>query len=146
MAQFPNVERAVDAVQEILTSEYGSHIRMYGSFLPRNLALTPFIMILECVELMDDAMMEAVNAGGTLDPSKKLPAVDSLFFKLQGSKDSIAAAAKLVKSITKKHGSTRFEFASSDEEAALLWQNRKEALYATLSSNPGMKCWTTDVW
>lgn len=27
MAQFPNVERAVSAVQEILNSAYGSHIR-----------------------------------------------------------------------------------------------------------------------
>lgn len=27
MAQFPDVQKAVDAVQEILTSEYGSHVR-----------------------------------------------------------------------------------------------------------------------
>jgi D-lactate dehydrogenase (cytochrome) len=100
----------------------------------------------ECVELMDDSMMSAINTGGTLPPSKKLPAVDSLFFKLQGSSESISKTAKLVKYITKKHGSTRFEFAANDEDAETLWQNRKEALYATLSSHPGMKCWTTDVW
>lgn len=46
----------------------------------------------------------------------------------------------------KKHGSSKFEFANDESDAEMLWQNRKEALYATLGANPGMRCWTTDVW
>lgn len=30
LAQFPDVQRAVDAVQEILRTPYGNNIRMYG--------------------------------------------------------------------------------------------------------------------
>jgi D-lactate dehydrogenase (cytochrome) len=89
-------------------------------------------------------MMSAINTAGTV--SSKLPAVDTLFFKIQGSPSSIEETANLVKLITKRHKSSRFAFAKSDEEADELWQNRKEALFATLASEPGTRCWTTDVW
>ncbi|KZT44092.1 hypothetical protein SISSUDRAFT_1039360 [Sistotremastrum suecicum HHB10207 ss-3] len=123
IAQFPDVNKACSAVQEILTSPYGSHV--------------------QCVELLDDHMMAAINKAGTME--RKYPARDSLFFKIQGSTDSIARAAKVIKEITAKHSSLKFEFAGSAAEAGELWQNRKDALWSTLASVPGSKCWTTDV-
>ncbi|GLB35075.1 putative d-lactate dehydrogenase [Lyophyllum shimeji] len=123
MAQFPDVEQAVSAVQEILNSPYASHI--------------------QCVELLDDHMMEAINTAGLVD--HPYPVEDTLFFKLQGDAPSIKNASKTVRDIVKKHGSSRFEFAATDQEAEDLWQNRKYALMSTLAATPGTRCWTTDV-
>ncbi|KAG6333829.1 hypothetical protein ID866_5261 [Astraeus odoratus] len=123
MAQFPDVETAVSAANEILKTPYGPHI--------------------QCVELLDDNMMSAINAAGLVE--RPYPVQDSLFFKLQGSPESIAEASKAVRDIVKKHGSSRFEFATTDEEADEIWQNRKYALMSTLGAHPGTRCWTTDV-
>ncbi|KAJ3795881.1 D-lactate dehydrogenase cytochrome oxidoreductase [Lentinula aff. detonsa] len=123
MAQFKNVEQAVDAVQDILNSPYGPHI--------------------QCVELLDDNMMDAINIAGVT--TKPLPVRDTLFFKIQGDDPAIKLAAKTVQVIVKKHGSDRFEFASTDQEAEDLWQNRKYALTSTMGAHPGTRCWTTDV-
>ncbi|KAG6854592.1 hypothetical protein C0991_004194 [Blastosporella zonata] len=102
MAQFPDVEHAVSAVQEILNTPYGPHI--------------------QCVELLDDHMMKAINSAGLVD--HPYPVEDTLFFKIQGDPSSIQNTSKAVQSIVKKHGSSRFEFASTDQEADELWQNR----------------------
>ncbi|KAJ3981811.1 D-lactate dehydrogenase cytochrome oxidoreductase [Lentinula detonsa] len=123
MAQFKNVEQAVNAVQDILNSPYGPHI--------------------QCVELLDDNMMDAINIAGVT--TKPLPVRDTLFFKIQGDDPAIKLAAKTVQIIVKKHGSDRFEFASTDQEAEDLWQNRKYALTSTMGAHPGTRCWTTDV-
>ncbi|KIJ57434.1 hypothetical protein HYDPIDRAFT_142154, partial [Hydnomerulius pinastri MD-312] len=58
MAQFPNVEKAVSAVQEILNTPYGPHIRQFSS---RISSITPLTSPPECVELLDDHMMSAIN-------------------------------------------------------------------------------------
>ncbi|KAH7889949.1 FAD-linked oxidase-like protein, partial [Phlebopus sp. FC_14] len=123
MAQFPDVGKAVGAVQEILNTPYGPHI--------------------QCVELLDDHMMAAINQAGLVD--SPYPVKDTLFFKIQGSPESITETSQCVKQVVEKHRSSRFEFASTDQEAEDLWENRKYALVSTLSSHPGMKCWTTDV-
>ncbi|KAG5717961.1 hypothetical protein E4T56_gene1682 [Termitomyces sp. T112] len=123
MAQFPDVENAVSAVQEILNTPYGPHI--------------------QCVELLDDNMMKAINTAGLVD--QPFPVEDTLFFKIQGDPSSIQNTSKAVRSIAKKHGSSRFEFASTEQEADDLWQNRKYALMSTLAAYPGTRCWTTDV-
>ncbi|KAF8133198.1 D-lactate dehydrogenase cytochrome oxidoreductase [Boletus edulis] len=139
MAQFPDVKQAVSAVQEILNTPCGPHIRSYPS--------SSFAVLLtihpECVELLDDHMMSAINTAGIVE--KPYPVQDTLFFKLQGSPESIAETSQVVQQIVRSHGGTRFEFAATDEEAEDLWENRKYALMSTLASNPGMKCWTTDV-
>lgn len=88
--------------------------------------------------------MSAINTAGIVE--KPYPIQDTLFFKLQGSPESIAETSHVVQKIVRKHSSTRFEFAATDEEADNIWENRKYALTSTLASNPGMKCWTTDVW
>ncbi|KAL4261879.1 D-lactate dehydrogenase (cytochrome) [Pleurotus pulmonarius] len=123
MAQFPDVQHAVSAVQEILASPYGPHI--------------------QCVELLDDHMMMAINNAGLVD--HPYPVQDSLFFKIQGDDPAVRLTSKIVQSIVKKHGGSRFEFAATDQEAEDLWENRKYALTSTLAAHPGSRCWTTDV-
>lgn len=88
--------------------------------------------------------MAAINSAGLVD--KPYPIQDTLFFKIQGDAESIERASKVVQNIVKKHGSLRFKFASTDQEAEELWQNRKYALMSSLAAYPGLRCWTTDVW
>ncbi|KAG5340335.1 hypothetical protein C0989_002146 [Termitomyces sp. Mn162] len=87
--------------------------------------------------------MKAINTAGLVD--QPFPVEDTLFFKIQGDPSSIQNTSKAVRSIAKKHGSSRFEFASTEQEADDLWQNRKYALMSTLAAYPGTRCWTTDV-
>ncbi|KAK2467017.1 hypothetical protein APHAL10511_001275 [Amanita phalloides] len=123
MAQFPDVEHAVSAVQEILNSPQGQHI--------------------QCIELLDDRMMEAINVAGIVD--NPYPVKDTLFFKIQGDDACVKLTSKTVELFVKKHKSSNFQFAATDEEAENLWQNRKYALMSSLASHPGTRCWTTDV-
>ena len=79
--------------------------------------------------------------------SRKWPEVDSLFFKFQGpTASSLKETAEIVKRIAKKHGSTGFALAKDDNEAALLWSDRKNALYSGLALVEGSRGWSTDVW
>ena len=66
--------------------------------------------------------MAAINSAGEV--SRPLPISDTLFFKIQGSADAISTTARAVRETTARHGSTRFEFAKTDEEAEA---ERKEA-------------------
>lgn len=88
--------------------------------------------------------MSAINEAGLV--SKAYPVKDTLFFKLQGDDYSVGHTADVIRKIVEKHGSLNFEFASTDEEAEELWQNRKYALMSSLAAHPGRRCWTTDVW
>ncbi|KAG9096080.1 hypothetical protein FRC06_009061, partial [Ceratobasidium sp. 370] len=97
----------------------------------------------ECVELCDDDFMRATNVHGQSE--RKYPEKDSLYFKFQGSKETIKLAAAAAKAIAEKHGGTGFSLAKSDEEAADLWADRKNALYSSLALRPGAKGWSTDV-
>jgi D-lactate dehydrogenase (cytochrome) len=88
--------------------------------------------------------MSAINNAGIVD--HPYPVKDTLFFKIQGAPEAIKLTSELVKEITSRHGSDRFEFAATDEEAADLWQNRKYALMSSMALVPDARCWTTDVW
>ena len=88
--------------------------------------------------------MAATNSSGMVD--REYPVKDSLFFKIQGPDNAIKETSEVIKKITRKHGSTHFEFAKSDQEAQNLWEARKYALISTLASVPDSRCWTTDVW
>lgn len=88
--------------------------------------------------------MSAINNAGLVN--HPYPVNDTLFFKIQGDPEAIQLTSKVVKAIVQKHGSSRFEFAATDEEAEDLWQNRKYALMSTMGAEPGSRCWTTDVW
>lgn len=61
-----------------------------------------------------DHMMAALNQVGLAD--RKYPELDSLFFKLQGSKESQKEAAATVKRIVEKHGGCALVLVSSHLE------------------------------
>ena len=89
--------------------------------------------------------MAAINNAGLV--SKTYPVRDTLFFKLQGTPAAIKETADAVKKITRRHGSSQFEFAQTEQEASELWENRKYALTSTITSGgEGARVWTTDVW
>lgn len=88
--------------------------------------------------------MNAINqAGMTQNP---YPTRDSLFFKIQGAPEVISKAAEALESVVKKHASSRFEFASTEGHGKEMWESRKMALFSSLQLEPGLRCWTTDVW
>ncbi|PVF98174.1 hypothetical protein CPB86DRAFT_705625 [Serendipita vermifera] len=125
VAQFPDVASAVSAVTELLRSDMSSHI--------------------QCVELLDTNMMEAIRHAG--QSNKAFEAKDSLFFKFQGSPSSIKETSKVVQQIVQKYGGSRFESARSQKEAEELWHHRKVALWSTMEwvEGPNARIWTTDV-
>lgn len=118
---FPDVRKAVDAVAEIINKG----------------------VPIQCVELLDDHMMAALNKAGLAD--RKYPELDSLFFKFQGSKEAQQEASAVVKKIVAKHGGKNFQAARDEKEAHDFWQNRKYALWSTIALYPGSRVWTTDV-
>ncbi|KAI0772190.1 FAD-linked oxidase-like protein [Irpex lacteus] len=122
VVHFPDVRKATEAVVEIMNQGVG----------------------IQCVELVDDDFMRSTNKYGM--SSRKWPEVDSLFFKFQGpTAASLKETAEVVKRIAKKHGSTGFALAKDDNEAALLWADRKNALYSGLALVEGSRGWSTDV-
>jgi len=88
--------------------------------------------------------MNAINKAGTT--RKPYPTQDSLFFKIQGTPEVISKAAEALETIVKKHSGSRFEFASTEEQAKEMWENRKMALFSSLQLEPGLRGWVTDVW
>lgn len=89
--------------------------------------------------------MRATNLYGM--STRKWPELDSLFFKFQGpTAASLKETAEVVKKISQKHGGTGFELAKNEQEATLLWSDRKNALYSGLALVEGSRGWSTDVW
>jgi D-lactate dehydrogenase (cytochrome) len=158
MAQFPDVGRAVDAVQEILRTPYGANIRLFVLSLGVTFSSSPIQNVSSCWTIivsdgstsliffhgLSCAVMNAINKAGTTQ--KPYPTQDTLFFKIQGAPEAISRAAEVIGSIVKKHASSRFEFASTEEQAKEMWENRKMALFSSLQLEQGLRCWTTDVW
>jgi D-lactate dehydrogenase (cytochrome) len=74
------------------------------------------------------------------------PLAPTLFFEFHGiSQDAVNEQARTVQDIASEHGAIEFQWASTAEERATLWQARHNVLYATVASRPGAKPWTTDV-
>ncbi|KDQ13169.1 hypothetical protein BOTBODRAFT_111851 [Botryobasidium botryosum FD-172 SS1] len=121
VAQFPDVRKATEAVGEILNKG----------------------VPIQCVELCDDVFMHATNNYGI--STRKYPERDSLFFKFQGSPETIAESARVVDEVVRAHGGSGFELAKSEKEAADLWADRKAALFSGLALVPESKGWSTDV-
>ncbi|CUA76047.1 hypothetical protein RSOLAG22IIIB_02054 [Rhizoctonia solani] len=121
VCQFPNVQHATQAVVEIMNKG----------------------VPLQCIELCDDDFMRATNKYGQSE--RKYPEKDSIYFKFQGSPDTIKQSAAIAKSIAEKHGGTGFSLATSEQEAVDLWADRKNAHYSGLALRPGAKGWSTDV-
>ncbi|KAL7412693.1 FAD-binding domain-containing protein [Mrakia frigida] len=121
ICSFPDVQRATEAVQEVLNAG----------------------VPIQCVELCDTTMMKAINQASLTD--QKYPNKDSIFFKFQGSPGMIAEASSMVRAIVPKHGGDDIRFAASDEESAAIWRGRKVSHWSIMALNPKAKSWSTDV-
>uniref|UniRef100_A0A8H7Y5B3 D-lactate dehydrogenase (cytochrome) n=1 Tax=Psilocybe cubensis TaxID=181762 RepID=A0A8H7Y5B3_PSICU len=159
MAQFPNVQKAVSAVQDKIGLIRNQHplswilaalgakpidyVRVLVSDEPNLILNSPYGPHIQCVELLDDNMMATINSAGLVD--KPYPVKDTLFFKIQGDDQSIKQASKVVEKIVNNHGSSQFIFAKTEQEAEELWESRKYALMSSIGAHPGKRCWTTDV-
>lgn len=104
---------------------------------------------LNAMELLDDNMMKLVNQNG-MTPRSDWVESPTLFFKVGGNTEVIAdELLDLLKTIAKKHGAKKFEYAKSEEDKLELWEARKVALWSVLDAgqkgHPDAKVWTTDV-
>ncbi|KXN82036.1 D-lactate dehydrogenase [cytochrome], mitochondrial [Leucoagaricus sp. SymC.cos] len=124
LANFPNVKKATEAVVEILNQGVG----------------------IQCIELLDDKFMGALNDHGISPRKRKYAVQDHLFFKFQGpTQASLKETASIVKKIVEKHGGANFSLARSAEEADDMWNDRKNAHHSGLALLPGAKGYPTDV-
>jgi len=99
------------------------------------------------VELLDSISMAAINKYGS--SGRKRPERDSLFFKIQGhSQAALQDTAGVVRKIAEKHDGTGFELAQNEKEAAILWDDRRNAYSAGLAlmKEGRGRGFPTDVW
>ncbi|KAF9447008.1 hypothetical protein P691DRAFT_672357 [Macrolepiota fuliginosa MF-IS2] len=124
LASFPDVKKATEAVVEILNQGVG----------------------IQCVELLDDKFMFALNKFNVHTKGRKYLEKDHLFFKFQGpTQASLKETAVIVKKLVEKHGGSNFSLARNAEEAEDMWNDRKNAHFSGLALIPGAKGWPTDV-
>ena len=94
------------------------------------------------IEIIDEQQLEIVNRYSRTD----YPIAPTLFFEFHGiSQASVDEQAAAVQAIARENGASAFQWTSSPEERATLWQARHNVLYATIATRPGAKPWTTDV-
>ncbi|KAF4992143.1 hypothetical protein FDECE_13814 [Fusarium decemcellulare] len=96
------------------------------------------------VEILDDVQMNVINrVGATGKVWRESP---TLFFKLSGTRASVAGDIAQVRHIAGEYGGLDFQFESDPEKQKRLWSARKEALWSMLSlRESGNQVWTTDV-
>lgn len=94
------------------------------------------------IEIIDEVQLDLVNRYSKTN----YPLAPTLFFEFHGtSPEAVNEQATMVEEIAREHGATGFEWASTPEERATLWQARHNVLYSTIASRPGAKPWTSDV-
>ena len=94
------------------------------------------------IEIIDEVQLAIVNRFS----KTSFPEVPTLFFEFHGpSTVSVEEQARLVREVADGHGATSFQWTTSPEERARLWEARHNVLYATIASRPGCKAWTSDV-
>jgi D-lactate dehydrogenase (cytochrome) len=94
------------------------------------------------IEVVDEAQLRVVNAYSKTN----YPIAPTLFFEFHGiSEAMVQEQVKAVEEIAREHGASEFQWASSLEDRATLWQARHNAYYATVASRPGARAWTTDI-
>ena len=71
---------------------------------------------------------------------------DTVLFKYQGSEEVRADTSRLVESIVAKFGGQGYLHITKEDEAEILWADRKNALFGLLGMYPGCKGYITDVW
>jgi D-lactate dehydrogenase (cytochrome) len=94
------------------------------------------------MEIIDDTQLAIVNRFS----KTSYPETPTLFFEFHGTGQSVVdEQARTVEEIAREHGALGFEWATTPEARAVLWQARHDVYYATLASRPGARAMTTDV-
>ena len=94
------------------------------------------------IEIVDEAQLRVVNAYS----KTSYPIAPTLFFEFHGISDvMVDEQIKAVEEIAREQGAKGFQWASTLEDRATLWQARHNAYYATVASRPGARAWTTDI-
>ena len=94
------------------------------------------------MEIIDDTQLAIVNRFS----KTSYPETPTLFFEFHGTSQSVVdEQARAVEEIAREHGALGFEWATTPEARAVLWQARHDVYYATLASRPGARAMTTDV-
>jgi D-lactate dehydrogenase (cytochrome) len=94
------------------------------------------------IELLDEVMIDAVNRYSHLAH----PVKPTLLFEFHGtSQAGVTEHATSVQEIAAEHGGGGFEWATTTEDRARLWQARHNTLFASRAMRPGGQSWVTDV-
>ena len=94
------------------------------------------------MEIIDDTQLAIVNRFS----KTSYPEAPTLFFEFHGTSQGVVDdQARTVEEIAREHGALGFEWATTPEARAVLWQARHDVYYATLASRPGARAMTTDV-
>jgi D-lactate dehydrogenase (cytochrome) len=94
------------------------------------------------IELVDEVQMDAVNRYSRLSHAVK----PTLFFEFHGtSTAAVTEHATSVQEIAAEHGGVDFQWSTTTEDRARMWQARHNTLPAARAMRPGGKPWVTDV-
>ena len=94
------------------------------------------------IELLDEVQIDAVNRYSHLS----YPLKPTLLFEFHGtSQAAVTEHASTVQELAAEHGGSNFQWATTTEDRARLWQARHNTLFAALALRPGCKAWVTDV-
>jgi D-lactate dehydrogenase (cytochrome) len=94
------------------------------------------------IEIIDEQQLEIVNHYSKTN----YPIAPTLFFEFHGiSQASVDEQARAVQDIARDNGAVDFQWATTPEDRATLWQARHNVLYATIASRPGARPWTSDI-
>jgi D-lactate dehydrogenase (cytochrome) len=94
------------------------------------------------IEIIDETQLAIVNRYS----KTSYPVAPTLFFEFHGTSQAVVdEQARSVEEIASEHGALGFQWTSTPEARAKLWEARHDVLYATIASRPGARAWTTDV-
>ena len=94
------------------------------------------------MEVIDETQLAFVNRYS----KTSYPEAPTLFFEFHGTSQARGGRpGAAVEEIAQEHGALGFQWASTPEDRARLWQARHDAYYATVASRPGAGAMTTDV-
>ncbi len=86
------------------------------------------------IEIIDEQQLTLVNRYS----KTSFPIAPTLFFEFHGASEaSVDEQARSVEEIARENGALGFQWASTPEERATLWQARHNALYAAMAARPG---------
>jgi len=94
------------------------------------------------IELMDEAQIEACNRHS----QTAYPVAPILFFEFHGDSERyVSDQAETVRQLAEEHHGTGFQWFTTPEARATLWEMRHNAYFANLQIRKGAKMFTTDI-